>query len=126
MVNINSVFIVEDNRNWMGIFEELFSSKFSCRIVGKDNLYDAVEAIKIESFDLYVTDGDYPLNHGAIVEKGACFKFYEELIKINHQARVVIITGRTENKTKAEELGIISYYKGRLDINDLAERLEDI
>ena len=124
MVNINSAIIVEDDPDWMEILKGKFSSKFNCRIVGKGNLYDAVEAINKESFDLYVSCGGYPLKHGDISEEGASFRFYDELMKINPEARFVIISGRIENEDKARELGIICYNRGNFTVDDLAERLD--
>ena len=82
---------VEDRESIIGAFKISFQDKNKFNFKCATNLEDALSIIQKEDFDVYVTDGSYPLNKSGR-EDYAWPKFYENLMKIKPDAKVILLS----------------------------------
>ena len=123
MSTINFILIVEDDEDWMRIYKEAFKRKFNAEIIGAGNIESALEYLTERNFDLYVTDGDYPLKPHSLVENGAWRILYSKL-KEDNNPKVLLISGNEDYKKEAEALDITFISKANYDINEIVRKLE--
>lgn len=97
------VLVVEDDMFCQRIYKTIFDARnINATII--DNLESAVKAATEKKYNLYITDGDYPLNPAdakeGFAEKGACFAFYKKIKEINPDAKIVLISGNEYDLSK--------------------------
>jgi len=80
------ILIAEDSYPDQGMYKLAFGEK----AIIVDNLQSAIRLARSWKYDLYVTDGTYPSTLGGFVETGICFKFYDEIKKINPEAKIIL------------------------------------
>lgn len=120
-MKISSVFILEDDEDWIELYEIDFRKNFKAEVVSAKNLERALDIVKVRKFDLYVTDGDFPLNPNGIVKPCAWRDFYRNLKTLNDQPRVVLISGG-DYEQEAAKLEIIYVNKSKYNINELVSK----
>jgi len=87
------------------------------------NLEDALDVIQKEDFNLYISDGNYPLKKGESAVY-AWKSFYDKLIKIRPNANFVLYTGNPDTKKAAEALNIKAFNK--TDISEFVDYVKEI
>ena len=102
--------IVEDYPGWVKIYQEILAFS-GCSIEVADNLEDAVSMVK-KKFDLYICDGDFPLNvNEPCAYSGAFFDFYEKLVGVFPNPNLLLVSASNGNVESARKMGIYSLDK---------------
>ena len=99
------ILIVEDDKSVQCVFKFLFEDKYGANVTLAGDMQTALEQARKNRYDLYMTDGNYPrIPNGA--PEPICFEFYAELMKINPNARVLLVTGGLTLEEEARRQGI--------------------
>lgn len=106
MEGINKILVVEDDPLFQKkIRGELTDTFNGAEITTANNLKDALNFVKANKFDLYLTDGQYPKAPGEKGSHHSGVTFVEMVKKENPDAKVFFIGGVTATRRMAENVG---------------------
>ncbi len=105
LANALKVLVVEDNEAMQGVFGECLQG-LGARVTVASTAEEALGLARTKAFDLYITDGCYPLMFGTPIAEQAGFYFYVRLKVIRPDARVMMISGRDDFEAAARKAGM--------------------
>jgi len=120
MTNQKKILYAEDD----AIFHSVISHRLEG--IGVDiapNLEEAVNLASKTDYDLFVSDGTYPLTKGGEVDKTAWRKFYEYLSSNKRSMEFILFSGDMDAIKDAKSLGIKAYSK--LDLKMFIEYIKN-
>ena len=108
-----TVLLVENDQNLIGIYKEILELH-DFDVHTASNGVEGVEKFKQVKPSLVIMDGDMPVLNG--------FEAFKQIMKIDNNANVVIVTGFSEFELKSQEavkLGLIKVIAKPLRIDEL-------
>jgi len=108
-----TVLLVENDQNLIGIYKEILELH-DFDVHTALNGVEGVEKFKQVKPSLVIMDGDMPVLNG--------FEAFKQIMKIDNNANVVIVTGFSEFELKSQEatkLGLIKVISKPLGIDEL-------
>ena len=118
-----TILIVEDDRELLNLYTEILQMN-RYNVQTATNGEEAVSKYRQVHPDLVVMDGDMPKLNG--------YEAFSQIIEIDKNAKVVIVTGYSEvelKNKKALEQGLISIISKPIGVNtllDLAKKYSDV
>jgi len=120
---INSILVVEDNEIQQRMYSKAIPINFHVNPVFADNLEHALALVRSQSFDLYITDGRYPLSKAEDDEyKHAWEAFTKRVRELDPAAKIILITGGKDLDDITQRLGVDYQIKGEVDWPGLAKK----
>ena len=119
---INRILVVEDDEIQQGMYSKAIPVNFHVNPVIVDNLEHALTLVRSKSFDLYITDGRYPLHTGEDENKQAWEEFTRIVRELDPAAKIILITGGRWLDDLAQSLSVDYHLKGEVDWAGLAKK----
>jgi len=124
---IEEILFVEDDEYWYNKLQQELQDSFpGAYVEGHRHLEGINDAMELGEWDLYVTDGTYPLNAGGNPKSGAWKQLVTFVREKDSDARIVVVSASNLAK-EAAALNVHYVAKGNLydDFPALVEKLQE-
>jgi len=116
MAKKKHVLYVEDSEKWQRAVGNELRDEYGAKVTIAGNLEDALKLVEKNEYDLYITDGNYPLTKNDFPEDTAWEGFCKAVNKKNSEAQILLLTsdpnlGKKAGKVGAEYIGKTEYKK---------------
>ena len=101
----NNVLLVEDSKLLADRISEGLIEYGVKAVDHADNLQSGLDLTSKNEYDLYITDGNYPMAPGQRTTDGAGFIFIQELKEIKPDVAVIMLSLEERYEDRARELG---------------------
>ena len=116
--------ILDDDEIWRELLMEVVVDERYQPIELARTLEEALAKSNQYRFDLYLCDGDFPDKWKMAARKCNFFNFYSQLLAIDTNPNIVLVSADEKNVARAQSMGLTAYLKNPFDEAGLRARIK--